>query len=84
MACRKGNLRVLREAAYLLWQDGERTRLRCDWCERMGDTGGRTLDLPEREKVLAPPGFVGVLGAFEVYRGKTCGHRMANLRLIPR
>ena len=28
MACREGNLRVLREAAYLLWDDAERTRLR--------------------------------------------------------
>jgi len=35
MACRAGNLRVLREAAYLLWEDGDRTRLRCDWCELM-------------------------------------------------
>lgn len=60
MACREGNLRVLREAAYLLWEDGERMRLRCDWCELMGETGWRTLDLLEREGVLAPGGFVGV------------------------
>src|SRR5437016_3643033 len=33
MACREGNLRVLSEAASLLWHDGDRTRLRCDWCE---------------------------------------------------
>src|SRR4051812_2112427 len=60
MACRTGNLRVLREAAYLLWQDGDRTRLRCDWCELMGATGSLTLDLLEREGVLAPGGFVGI------------------------
>ena len=60
MACRAGNLRVLREAAYLLWEDGDRTRLRCDWCELMGATGLLTLDLLEREGVLAPGGFVGV------------------------
>lgn len=60
MACREGNLRVLREAAYLLWQDGDRTRLRCDWCELMGATGNLTLDLLEREGVLAPGGFVGI------------------------
>jgi hypothetical protein len=60
MACREGNLRVLREAAYLLWEDGDRTRLRCDWCELMGATGERTIDLLEREGVLAPGGFVGV------------------------
>jgi hypothetical protein len=60
MACREGNLRVLREAAYLLWQDGDRTRLRCDWCELMGATGLLTLDLLERERVLAPGGFVGI------------------------
>jgi hypothetical protein len=60
MACREGNLRALREAAYLLWQDGNRTRLRCDWCELMGATGERTIDLLEREGVLASGGFVGV------------------------
>lgn len=60
MACREGNLRVLREAAFLLWEDGERTRLRCDWCEMMGATGLRTLELLEREGVLATTGFVGV------------------------
>jgi hypothetical protein len=60
MACREGNLRVLCEAAYLLWEDGDRTRLRCDWCELMGATGERTIDLLEREGVLAPGGFVGV------------------------
>ena len=60
MACREGNLRVLCEAAYLLWEDGERTRLRCDWCELMGETGCLTLDLLERDGVLAPGGFVGL------------------------
>jgi hypothetical protein len=53
MACREGNLRVLRQAAFLLWEDGERTRLRCDWCELMGATGWLTLDLLEREGVRA-------------------------------
>ena len=38
MACREGNLRVLREAAFLLWEDGNRTRLRCDWSELMGES----------------------------------------------
>jgi hypothetical protein len=60
MACREGNLRVLREAAYLLWQDGDRIRLCCDWCELMGATGLLTLELLEREQVLAPGGFVGI------------------------
>jgi len=60
MVCRAGNLRVLREAAYLLWEDGDRTRLRGDWCELMGATGLLTLDLLEREGVLAPGGFVGI------------------------
>jgi hypothetical protein len=60
MACREGNLRVLREAAFLLWEDGDRTRLRCDWCELMGATGSLTLDLLEREGVLARGGFVGI------------------------
>src|SRR6516165_10615664 len=60
MACRQGNLRVLREAAYLLWENSDRTRLRCDWCELMGATGLLTLDLLEGAGVLAPRGFVGV------------------------
>jgi hypothetical protein len=60
MACREGNLRVLREAALLLWHDGDRSRLRCDWCELMGATGLLTLDLLERQGVLAPGGFVGI------------------------
>ncbi len=60
MACREGNLRVLREGAYLLWEDGNRTRLRCDWCELMGATGLLTLDLLQRAGVLAPGGFVGI------------------------
>ena len=60
MACRAGNLRVLCDAAYLLWEDGDRTRLRCHWCELMGATGLLTLELLERESVLAPGGFVGI------------------------
>ena len=60
MACRAGNLRVLREAAFLLWEDGEKRRLRCDWCELMGETGLLTLYLLEREGALAPDGFVGI------------------------
>jgi hypothetical protein len=60
MACRQGNLRVLKEAAYLLWEDGDSKRLRCDWCELMGATGMRTLDMLEREGVLTPGGFIGI------------------------
>src|ERR1700686_718384 len=60
MACREGNLRVLREAAFLLWEDADRTRLRCDWCELMGATGLLTLDLLEHQGVLPPGGFVGL------------------------
>jgi hypothetical protein len=60
MACRAGNLRVLREAAFVLWEDGERQRLRCDWCELMGETDWLTLELLEREGVLATGGFVGI------------------------
>ena len=59
-SCREGNLRVLREAAFLLWEDGDLARLRCDWCELMGETGLLTLDLLEREGALAPGGFVGI------------------------
>ena len=59
-ACREGNLRALREAAYLLWEDSDRTRLRCDWCELMGATGLLTLELLERTGALSPGGFVGI------------------------
>jgi hypothetical protein len=54
MLCREGNLRVLREDAFLLWVDGDRTCLRCDLCELLGETGLLTLDLFEREGVLSP------------------------------
>lgn len=41
--------------------------------------------LPSRaEKAVAARGFVGLLGAFEVYRGKATGHRMACCRVILR
>ena len=40
--------------------------------------------LPEGSEERIDTGFIGVLGAFEVYRGKARGHRMANLRLILR
>jgi len=40
--------------------------------------------LPEGGDEMIESGFVGVLGAFEIYRGKKNGHRMANLRLILR
>src|SRR6266446_9274307 len=58
--CRDGNLRALREAAHLLWEDDSRWRLRCDWCELMGATGLLTLAMLQREGVLAPGGFVGI------------------------
>lgn len=48
-ACRAGNLPALCEAAVLPWEGGERTRLRCDWCELMGETGLLTLDMLKRE-----------------------------------
>ena len=64
---------------------------------RHADAVCKTLEgcLPRREStsgMLLPDGgekeieagFVGVLGAFEVYRGSVRGHRMANLRLILR
>jgi hypothetical protein len=56
----EGNLRILRKAAHLLWEDGDRTRLRCDWCELTGATSLLSLDLLERAGSLAPGGFVGI------------------------
>jgi hypothetical protein len=40
--------------------------------------------LPEGGEKEINAGFVGVLGTFEIYRGSTGGHRMANLRIILR
>src|SRR5207245_7846847 len=40
--------------------------------------------LPEGSEKEIDSGFVGVVGAFEVYRGSIGGHRMANLRLVLR
>ncbi len=39
---------------------------------------------PEGGEEAIDSGFVGVLGAFDIYRGKEKGHRMANLRLVLR
>ena len=59
-ACRRNNLRRLREAAFSLWEDDGHTRLRCDWCELMGATGWLTLELLESEGIITPGGFVGI------------------------
>ncbi len=40
--------------------------------------------LPQGSEEQIESGFVGVLGAFEIYRGSVRGHRMANLRIILR
>ena len=40
--------------------------------------------LPESSEQQVDSEFTGVLGAFEIYRGSTRGHRMANLRIILR
>ena len=36
------------------------SRLRCDWCELMGESGWLTLELLEREGVLATGEFVSI------------------------
>ena len=40
--------------------------------------------VPEGGEQEIDAGFIGVLGAFEIYRGSVRGHRMANLRVILR
>ena len=40
--------------------------------------------LPEGSEKAIDAGFVGIVGAFEVYRGSVRGHRMANLRVLLR
>jgi hypothetical protein len=40
--------------------------------------------LPEGSEQEIDAGFLGGLGAFEIYRGSLRGHRMANLRVILR
>ena len=40
--------------------------------------------LPAGTEDKVDAGFIGTLGAFEIYRGKARGHRMANLRLVIR
>ncbi len=40
--------------------------------------------LPEGSEQQIDTGFVGTVGAFEIYRGTVRGHRMANLRVILR
>ena len=38
--------------------------------------------LPKNAEEKIENGFVGQIGAYEIYKGKTNGHRMANLRII--
>jgi hypothetical protein len=38
--------------------------------------------LPQDAEKEIENGFTGILGAYEIYKGKSGGHRMANLRLI--
>jgi hypothetical protein len=40
--------------------------------------------LPEGSEEKIDAGFTGTLGAFEIYRGASRGHRMANLRVVLR
>jgi hypothetical protein len=40
--------------------------------------------LPAGSETAIDAGDVGVFSAFEIYRGKKGGHRMANLRVILR
>jgi hypothetical protein len=43
-----------------------------------------TMLLPEGSEEKIEAGFLGVLGAFEIYRGSVRWHRMANLRVVLR
>jgi hypothetical protein len=38
--------------------------------------------LPEKSEQEIDNGFIGQIGAYEIYKGKSKGHRMANLHLI--
>ena len=51
---------------------------------RPSDPSPSAMLLPEGSEPAIDSGFVGVLGAFEIYRGSIRGHRMANLRVILR
>lgn len=46
--------------------------------------GAAGLLPPERAEVVRDPAFTGMVGAFEIYRGKPGGHRMACLRVVLR
>jgi hypothetical protein len=70
---------------------GETGLLTLDMLEREGvlTPGGFVgvdleMLLPEGSEQQINADFVGVLGAFEIYRGSVRGHRMANLRIILR
>ncbi len=58
-ATRERNLRVVVDQAHELW-DEERGVLRGRWCELMGTSGIRTLEMLERARALPHGGFVGV------------------------
>lgn len=48
------------------------------------EIGNEALLPPGAEVAVAAPAFVGAVGAFEVYRGKRSGHRMACCRAVLR
>lgn len=56
-AYRQRNVRLLREASFLVGADG---KLVGDWVELVGGSGWRSLELLEREGLVAAGQFVGV------------------------
>jgi len=57
-ACRAGNMAAV-SAERELWEP-DSPKLRCDWCELMGESGLETLAALESRGVMRPGGFVGV------------------------
>jgi hypothetical protein len=58
---RERNLGFVRSAFYLLWDDvDEPSRLRCTWCELLGNTGYLAYQLLLSERVITREQFLGV------------------------
>ena len=51
-------------------------------CQGLRQTSEMLLPTGSEQQINS--GFVGVAGAFEIYRGSVRSHRMANLRVILR
>jgi hypothetical protein len=57
---RAGNIAFLRECAWQLWEDEDKRRLACMWCELLGRTGHLSYQMLIDEGLINPSRFLGI------------------------